>query len=193
MRPQAAAAGVLGVALVLGGVYAVGLATPPQPPIVQGDTLGIQPGEDAASYAARAQATLSDADADAAEHFALITFTSPCDPNCAADAVAAAGRVSALLLVDAASRAIPEPTAGSTRAEVLRREAGVVAAAGEARGVALDPQEIAAVVVRATGPELRVIAGSPAVAAVEVLPADAAWGSFGIAPAQRGGVAAPGV
>lgn len=176
MRTLAAA---LGVVLVAAGVYAVGLATPAQPPVLQGDTLGLQPGEGWEEYEGRAEASLSESSAPA---FALVTFVAPQEPAEAARAVAPAGRVDALMLADAPTQPIPEPPTGQTRAEVLAREAERLARAGAANGVELDPRAIVAVVVRDDGDTLRAIAGDDTVRAVEVLPPDAVWGTFGITP-----------
>ncbi|MCP1386698.1 hypothetical protein M5J20_00585 [Corynebacterium sp. TA-R-1] len=180
MQPAKLAAAVFGAALVVGGVYAVGLNTNAHPSVLQGDTLGPQPGETAYDYAARAQASLRDAGSERA--FALVSFAEPRNPAHAAAAVTAAPRVGALVLADAPSKAIPEPAPGENRADVFAREADRMVAVGEENGVALDADAIVAVVVHAPGDVLREIARAPDVAAVEVLPPDAVWGAFGITP-----------
>lgn len=179
MRGKSLAWVLAGVALALGGVYAVGAVTPAHQVAVQGDTLGRQPGEGAGEYAARSGASLSNSSQPA---FALVTFNTPLEPPAAERAVAAAPRVSALLLVDAPPQPIPEPSPGQTRADVFAREALRVAAAAERNGVELNPGRVAAVVVRADGGTLRAIAADGNVKAVEVLPPDAVWGAFGISP-----------
>ena len=112
MQPAKIAAAALGVALAFGGVYAVGLATDAHPPVIQGDTLGPEPGESAGDYAARTEASLSTASPEPA--YALVAFDGARTPAEAAAAVDGVPRVSAFLLADAPSKAIPEPTAGLT-------------------------------------------------------------------------------
>lgn len=182
MRASGLAGALAGVALAVAGFYAVGAHTPAAPPAVQGDTLGRQPGESEGEYEGRALASLSESSDPC---FALVTFRGALAPADAARAVAPAERVSGLLLIDAPLRPIPEPSAGETRADVFAREAQREAGAGAANGVALDANAIAAVVVRAGGQTLRDLAAEPDVSAVEALPADAVWGSFGVSPVTQ--------
>lgn len=179
MRASGLAAALAGAALAVAGIYAVGAHTPAAPSVVQGDTLGRQPGESEGEYEARARASLSESPDPS---FALVTFRNPLAPVEAARAVAPVERVSGLLPIDAPLKPIPEPPAGETRADVFAREAEREADAGRANGVALDASEIAAVVVRADGRTLSELAAEPEVAAVEALPADAVWGTFGVSP-----------
>ena len=71
-------------ALVAVGIYAVGLATPATPPTIQGDTLGIEPGESWSEYEGRAGASISQSSEPA---FGLVTFARPLSPSEAAAAV----------------------------------------------------------------------------------------------------------
>ena len=71
-------------ALVAAGIYAVGLATPATPPTIQGDTLGIEPGESWSEYEGRAGASISQGSEPS---FGLVTFTRPLSPSEAAAAV----------------------------------------------------------------------------------------------------------
>ncbi|MEH0147592.1 hypothetical protein V6D40_07965 [Corynebacterium sp. Q4381] len=177
MRRTHALAGVVGLAVACAGVYAVGLATPAAPPAIQGDTLGPQRGETWGEYGERSAASLSMSSGAA---FALVSFTHPLTPAEAARAVAPAGRVNGLLLIDAPLQPTPEPTSTTTRADVFARELERLAARARANGVEVDPQRIAAAVVHDQAETLRAIAADDAVAAVEVLPADASWGSFAV-------------
>lgn len=171
---------IAGIALVIAGVYGVGLFTQPHPPTLQGDSLGREEGESWEAYAARSER--SAASISKSPSFALVTFETPLSPSQAARTVREAGRVSALLLIDAPFQPIPEPPTGHSRADVFEREAALLAAQGEANGIELDPEAIAAVVVYDDGETLRSIAAKSEVGAVEALPPDAVWGAFAIRP-----------
>ena len=84
------------------------------------------------------------------------------------------------MLVDAPAHPIPEPTGSEDRADVFAREAQRAAKRAQTKGVALNPTAIGAVVVYAPGDDLRAIAETAGVHAVEALPSDAVWGMFGI-------------
>lgn len=168
---------LLGIALVVAGVYTVGLRTQPLTPALQGDTLGRDQGESWEEYASRTKPSISESPA-----FALVTFDTPRRAEEAAAIVREVRRVNALLLIDAPFQPIPEPPTGQTRADVFRREADRLAAQGSANGVELDPEAIAAVVVYDDGATLRALADTDGVRAVEALPPDAVWGSFAIRP-----------
>ena len=147
---------------------------------VQGDQLGPESEETRADYLDRAAASLAEAD-DAA--YALVSFAYPLPPAEAAAAVDGVARVDAMIVGSASAVPLPEPTAGRTRADVFfaefeRINAGLLQGNG---GVSV-PETLTAVVVHDSGDVLRDIAGRRGVAAVEVAPADAAWGSFGIRP-----------
>lgn len=172
------AAAACGVVLAVLGVTAIGMLAPAQQPGVQGDMLGPQPGEEMSEYVARAETSLQNAGAQSA--YALVTFDAPCDPAAAARRVSIAARVDALLLVDAPAHPIPEPAGSEDRADVFAREAQRAANRAQAKGVALNPTAIGAVVVYAPGDDLRAIAETAGVRAVEALPSDAVWGMFGI-------------
>ena len=172
------AAAACGVLLAVVGVTAIGVLTPAQQPGVQGDMLGPQPGEAMNDYVTRAETSLQNADTQSA--YALVTFDAPCDPAAAARRVRVVARVDALLLVDAPAHPIPEPTGSEDRPDVFAREAQRAAKRAQTKGVALNPTAIGAVVVYAPGDDLRAIAETAGVHAVEALPSDAVWGMFGI-------------
>lgn len=177
MHRTHAIAGALGFALAVGGVYAVGLATPATPPTIQGDALGPQRGESFGEYGERSAASLRMSSDPA---FALVSFAHPLTAVEAARAAAPASRVSGLLLIDAPLQPTPEPTSTTTRADVFEREAERLAARARVNGVEVDPARIAGVVVYDRAEALRSIAADDAVATVEVLPSDATWGSFSV-------------
>lgn len=161
-------------ALVVAGIYGVGFANPAAPQFFQGDTLGMVEGEGWEEYEGRAAASLSQSSEPA---FALITFTRALSPGEASEAVASVQRVNGLMLSDAPLTPTPEPPPGQTRADVFARSTG---------------DGIRAVVAHDTGDAYRAVAVGADVAAVEVLPPDAVWGSFSVIP-WRGDQPAPGV
>ncbi|MGV0352499.1 hypothetical protein [Corynebacterium confusum] len=171
---------VVGVAAV-GVVWAAGAfgAQPTAP--LQGDQLGPEAGEDQGAYVARAADSLAAAD-DATSTYALVTFRSALSAQDAADAVEPAGRVNAMLVGASEPIALPEPVAGANRADVFDAALEQTQAGLEGIGHVEIPREVSAVVVWDTGQTLRDIAGEGQVAAVEPVPADAAWGSFAIRP-----------
>lgn len=151
-------------ALVAAGIYAVGLATPATPPTIQGDTLGIEPGESWSEYEGRAGASISQGSEPS---FGLVTFARPLSPSEAAAAVESLQRVNGLLLIDAPLTPTPEPPPGQTRADVFAR---------------ITDQRIGAVVAYDTPDAFKNVADGTDVAAVEILPPDAVWGSFTVTP-----------
>lgn len=152
------------------------------PMSINGDFLGPEDGESVAGYAERADAALAGID-DELAHWALVSLAPPAEPA-VVDRIAPAGsgiRVGRVLLGAAIAVELPEPPAGGSRAEVLRREA--TRAAVES---GLDPAAplpgVVGLVVHADAAALRGMRGLPGVAAVEPLPADAAYGRFGVRP-----------
>ena len=124
-----------------------------------------------AAYIARCRNTRI----DAADSFALVTFTQPLGAREAAEIVGFAGsggsgvgRVSAVVPYENAPVALPEPVAGATREDVFRRWAG--------------DAPIAGLIVYTNGSAKEKIRSDQRVMCVESLPADAAWGKFGIKP-----------
>lgn len=149
-----------------------------RPVAPQGDMLGTESGESFSSYVQRAGASLAEADETA---YALVTFAGPLDPAEAAAVLEPVDRVNAMIVALAAPFPLPEPVAGETRRDVFERELGRIA--DSLAGVP-SPERIDAVVVRDGGDVLRAVASQPQVAAVEVLPPDAAWGRFGVRPVE---------
>lgn len=166
------------VALALVTVLAAGWWGPkPAAPSPNGDQLGQDSGESFAAYVERADSTLGQADDDR-QAWALVTFATPLGPEDAATATAGLGRVSAVVISGWLLQEAPEPVPGSSRAEVFARQAA---------GGPLE-EGISGVVAFATGRQLRQCAKGTPVAAVEVLPADAVWGRFGVRPVYPGQV-----
>lgn len=149
---------LLGVVVAVAALWAVGTVNPPQAPVLQGDRLGPEDGEE--NYTQRADDTLRTADEPA---FALVMFDSAQSAHDAAEAVAQVQRVNAIVAGGAAPIAIGEPPAGQSRATIFQRAT---------------PQPIDTVIAYGTGDQLRAVAKQPAVLTVEVLPSDAVWGAF---------------
>lgn len=146
-----------------------------QPMAINGDQLGMEQGELPVDYQQRATHTLEDATDPA---FALVTFDRPLSPDTAGALLDQAdlSRVSAALTDLFLPVALPEPTEGHSRGDVLKQQ---LANNG-------DTGQIQAVVVHDNGEKLRTLSRLHGVFAVEALPADAAWGRFGIRPVQVG-------
>lgn len=176
-RPAAAAVpvAVLMCALVA-GLWALGSAVQ-QAPTYQGDQLGMGAGESPAQYEARARASLDDA---SGASWALVTFEADVSPTAAAAVLAPLPRVSAAVFPGASARAIPEPVAGEDRTDVFTREAQRLQAS-----TGMSAPSLSGAVVRAEPEALRDLVRHREVYAVEVLPADARWGAFGISPVTR--------
>lgn len=153
----------------------------PVPP--QGDMLGTESGESFVSYSERARTSLLDAPID--QHaYALVTFTGPLTPAEAGAVLDNVERVNAMIVQLAAPFPLPEPIAGEERADVFQRELDRISASLQGVGNVPSPGHLDAVVVRDNGNVLRLLSEAPQIAAIEVLPADAAWGRFGVRPVE---------
>lgn len=157
--PSLAGAAVAAVAVL----WFVGETHPPTSSAIQGDTLGMIRGETKEDYQRRAQASLAIAGSDPV--FALVSFTEPTSALRAADAVEGVERVNGVVEKQKPLVAVPEPTAGRSRADVFE-------------AVAEGPIE--ALVVFAPGDALRDVATQEQVFTVEALPPDAVWGAFAV-------------
>jgi len=78
----------------------------------------------------------------------------------------------------------PEPIAGEDRADVFQRELDRIGASLAGIGNVPTPELIDAAVVRDNGEVLRTLSERERIATVETLPADAAWGRFGVRPVE---------
>lgn len=167
-------------ALVAVVILAAGACGPRGVEPIQGDELGPRDGETRAEYAARAQETLSEALADGqkgAPRFAVVTFRYPVSAAQAAEALAPAGRVNALIVGTLAPIAVPEAVTASVTdagAEVTPQDRAALWQEASAS------EPLSAAVVWDTPQALSEIAASSHVLAVEPAPADAAWGSFAV-------------
>lgn len=148
-----------------------------------GDMVGMESGESFSEYQERSATSLAAAPAGEAV-FALITFTRPLDSAGAEQITADLDRVNAMLIGMSAPYSLPEPVAGESRAEVFERQFGRIADSLAGVGEVPVPVRMTAVIAYDEGEALRGIAGAEEVAAVEVLPPDAAWGRFGVRPVQ---------
>lgn len=146
-----------------------------KPMAINGDQLGMDASESVDDYLDRASASIADASAPA---YALVTFERSLSPAAAGAVLdqATLDRVGAALTERYLPIALPEPTRGRGRADVLEQQ---LRNNGE-------KSAIEAVVVRDDGDTLRSLAQAEGIFAVEALPADAAWGRFGIRPVRRG-------
>ncbi|MBC3185248.1 hypothetical protein H7347_01425 [Corynebacterium sp. zg-331] len=175
--------------IFLGGVLVVGSwvrSRGADAPLFNGDSVGIEKEESYPEYQARAAASLRDAPGDQ-QAYALVVFRDWLDPERAGALVEPLARVSAEVVDAVHVTALPEPVAGAPRAETL-------ALGMERTRAVYDTAEprLSAVVVRDTGAGLRAWADEhrDELTAVEVLPADAVWGLFGIRftlPMDHGG------
>ncbi|AKE41543.1 putative secreted protein [Corynebacterium kutscheri] len=140
-----------------------------QPMSINGDTLGRDTSETQAEYLQRASKSLVEAEEKA---FALVIFNHAITPSVAGRILETISleRVDAALPVATTAIALPEPTVGTSRADVLATQLAMVNA----------PEFIEAVIVYDTGDNLRELAVVPGVESIEVLPSNAVWGAFGI-------------
>lgn len=168
---------VVVICALLAGLWVLGVRAQPAP-VYQGDRLGMVTGESARDYGARAEASLGacDGGGDGAV-WALVSFYGEEDPRRAADILAPAPRVSAVVFGGAAARPVPEPVRGEGRDSVFEREADRLRAATGIEGA-----RPTGAVVRADCADLQEIRSRRGVYAVEALPADARWSAFAISP-----------
>ncbi|MGP6172828.1 hypothetical protein [Corynebacterium sp. A21] len=152
-----------------------------KPMNINGDMLGQDVSETLGDYRDRAAESLAEAPSDQAA-FGLITFTEPSTPAEAAVMLTELRRVNAMVMLSAAPMEIPEPVVGETREDVFNREIDRVDHSLAGIGEITAPREIDAVVAWDNGDAFRSISGEDSVLAVEVLPADASWGRFGVRP-----------
>ena len=164
-----AGAGLLGLVGIM--AWQSGDPTSSTPTHFNGDSVGRNNGESIEAYIARCRNTCI----DAADSFALVTFTQPLGAREVAEIVGSAGsggaevgRVSAVVPYENAPVALPEPVAGATREDVFRRWVG--------------DAPIAGLIVYTNGSAKEKIRSDQRVMCVESLSADAAWGKFGIKP-----------
>lgn len=178
-RKVIAAVSLLGLVAV---VFALSQSDRTSKPMnINGDMLGQDVSETREDYLVRAAESLAAAPAGQ-EAFGLITFTEPATPAEASVALQDLRRVNAMVMLSAAPMGIPEPVAGETRAEVFNREIDRVDHSLAGIGEITAPREINAVVAWDSGEAFRRVSGAESVLAVEVLPADASWGRFGVRP-----------
>ncbi|MDU0478042.1 hypothetical protein QVA66_02170 [Staphylococcus chromogenes] len=159
-------------AVILGAIVLAGFDdNTSKPMLLNGDAVGMDHDETFYEYQHRIAPTLH----REGEGFALVSFAAPVNVDKAGQLATQwpVGRVNAVTLPDSAPVAVPEPIAPETRREVF------------ARAQRNNPDirdRISGAVVYGQLADIRVIAASPEVASVEVLPEDAAWGRFGIRP-----------
>lgn len=174
---------LLAVAAVLAIIGGLWLASrddaTSQPPAINGDMLGQDGGESFDAYRDRAAETLDRAP-EGEDAFGLVTFAEPLAAEQAGEVTAALGRVGAMLVGLSSPMSLPEPVAGSTRAEVYSRQFDRIASVGDAPA----PHQLTAVVAWDDPEAFRAARVDERVAAVEMLPPDAVWGNFGVRPVE---------
>lgn len=166
---------ILAIVLALSGSDRTAKPMPPN-----GDVLGPAQGESAEAYGQRAGESLEEALAGwpEEESWALVTFHRPVSGVTAGDVSAPIQRVSAVLSGGGAPVVVPEPVAGTSRAETFARV-----------GMGGEDAPISGLVVWDRPSVLRAVAEEPTVLSVEVLPSDAQWGRFGVRPPSWGDAA----
>lgn len=152
--------------VIIGAILWASVTPTPKAPSRNGDQVGMIASESFPDYAARARASVNVA---SGESFALVTLAQPGD-------VATVNRlqvrrVSAAVFGERPPVLLPEPVGGVSRADVLRR-------------VAADSGGVTGVIVYDDAEQLRSLANTQGVVAVEALPSDAVWGKFGIRPVR---------
>ncbi|MDO4928353.1 MAG: hypothetical protein Q3976_04745 [Corynebacterium sp.] len=169
------AVAITSIALLLGGLFLLGLLAPQPQATINGDTLGRWSGETTSEYVQRAAQSLDDVDATQPS-FALLTFAEPLD-NAGMQALLGDPnfpdftRVNSLVIGSAAAIDLPEPTADATRMDVIRQQLGFQG---------LPVANCVGLVVYAPQEQLAQAAELEEVLAVQALPSDARWGAFGI-------------
>ncbi|MFI6368421.1 hypothetical protein ACIBG0_37505 [Nocardia sp. NPDC050630] len=206
LRRIAIAGGAVGFVVL---IVVLGVLDPPRPSGISTDRLGPERGEHVADYLARAQDSLSST--DAAEHWALVSFTEPVTPeqipaHSGGLRIAAASHHVSIPRVNTpivtvqlpAGNAVAVASADNAAWQLLAQHApderidriNTVSAARLRSGCACT----VGLVVRGSLPELRNLAAQNGIRAVQALPADAVATSFAIVPLlpEYEGIALPG-
>ncbi|AKK09197.1 hypothetical protein [Corynebacterium testudinoris] len=173
--------GLAMLALVAALIFAFFDDATSRPLAPNGDTVGKESAEPYSVYAARAADTLAAADDPA---YALVTFTHPLTPEETQAALGSVGRVNAMVIDSAPPFPLPEPVDGASRSSVFHTQLDRIALMLSGVGEVPVPERIDAVVVYDAGDSLREVASHTDIATVEVLPADASWGRFGVRPVE---------
>lgn len=134
-----------------------------RPVPVNGDTLGKEATETDEAYRARAAASLESNTTEPV--FALITFKNSLTTDSAGAVANQLTRVDALVLANKPILSLPEPTEGSSRAEVFQEQLALKNLTGEL---------LVGLVVYDRLSTLQALSAAPEVLAVEALPEDAA-------------------
>ncbi len=193
---------VLVVGVLVAGLYVVGRLNPVPAPVIAGDVLGPDNGEEVSAYLVRAEASLSGADD---ERWALISLASPMETmavwsltqNVSTPALSILSQSIFNVPIDRVQTPTVAVPSGNTEssfiassqvaAESVRqrstgteraRAVGEVAAARLRAGCVC----VIGVVVRASLDRLRTLAETSQVRAVQALPADASAGLFSVVP-----------
>ncbi|MCX4095221.1 hypothetical protein [Nocardia sp. alder85J] len=194
-RRTAAALGAAAAALL--AIVVLGAATTPKPDVISTDRLGPESGEPVADYLSRSRESLSGT--DTAQHWALLSLTTGIGTAAIPEHVAGL-RISQVILHVPIDRVytppitVPVPAGTAAVLDAQRAAAGTlryaeptddrsraVTAAMTAR-LRADCPCVTALVLRGTLPDLRKLAATKDIRAVQALPADASAGTFAVVP-----------
>lgn len=170
-----------------------------------GDHLGPHIGQTSAEYQQHADESLAAAlqRAPTSSAYAMLSLTTPLAAAEAGEIFADLQRVGTIITHDGQILATPEPAASASRGEIFqttlaaalataltdsaRTDTAAVGSASATTAVAPhDLPQISAVIAFESPENLALLADNPAIATIEVLPADAVWRQFGISPPVAG-------
>ena len=185
-----------------------------------GDHLGPHTGQTSAEYQQHADESLAAAlqRAPTSSAYAMLSLTTPLAAAEAGEIFADLQRVGTIITHDGQILATPEPAASASRGEIFQTtlataltdrartdtaptdtaatdsaRTGTTATGSASATTAVVPHDlpqISAVIAFESPENLALLAENPAIATIEVLPADAVWRQFGISPPEAG-VSAP--
>lgn len=180
-----------------------------------GDHLGPHTGQTSAEYQQHADESLASAlqRAPTSSAYAMLSLTTPLAAAEAGEIFADLQRVGTIITHDGQILATPEPAASASRGEIFQTtlaaalataltdsartdtaatdsaRTGTTATGSASATTAVVPHDlpqISAVIAFESPENLALLADNPAIATIEVLPADAVWRQFGISPPVAG-------
>ena len=199
-----------GATLVIGSLVAAliwlaGGSDYARPRPFAGDHLGPHTGQTSAEYQQHADESLAAAlqRAPTSSAYAMLSLTTPLAAAEAGELFADLQRVGTIITHDGQILATPEPAVSASRGEIFqttlaaalataltdsaRTDTAATGSASATTAVAPhDLPQISAVIAFESPENLALLAENPAIATIEVLPADAVWRQFGISPPVAG-------
>lgn len=200
----------MGATLVIGSLVAAliwlaGGSDYARPRPFAGDHLGPHTGQTSAEYQQHADESLAAAlqRAPTSSAYAMLSLTTPLAAAEAGELFADLQRVGTIITHDGQILATPEPAASASRGEIFQTTlaaalataltdsartdtAATDSASATTAVVPHDFPQISAVIAFESPENLALLAENPAIATIEVLPADAVWRQFGISPPVAG-------